>query len=114
MTTRPGMPSSMDFSRRGQPYPEAIARLREIRDSLAVTEPAAAPARAEFERVDALDQEALDAAVEADVRAAYAGREGEMIWTETDGIAERMTAREMFDSFERDLDDFEALKICVG
>lgn len=29
-------------------------------------------------------------------------------------IAQRMTAREMFDSFERDLDDFEALKICAG
>ncbi len=64
--------------------------------------------------MDALDQDALDAAVEADVRAAYEGREDELIWTETDGIAERMTAREMFDSFERDAEDLEALKICVG
>ena len=31
-----------------------------------------------------------------------------------DGIAQRMTARERFDSFERDLDDFEALRVCVG
>ena len=30
-----------------------------------------------------------------------------------DGV-QRMTMCEMFDSFERDLDDFEALKICVG
>ncbi len=29
-------------------------------------------------------------------------------------IAQRMTAREMFDGFERDLDDFEALRVCVG
>ena len=36
-------------------------------------------------------------------------------WTEADdGIAERMTVAEMFDSFERDLEDLEALKVCVG
>ncbi len=97
--------------------PEAIARLRQIRDSLAVTEPQAPPARAEAERVDALadNQEALDAAVEADVRAAYEGRGDEPIWTEADdGTAARMTADEMFESFERDAADFEALKVCVG
>ena len=31
-----------------------------------------------------------------------------------DGTAARMTAREMFESFERDAADFETLKICVG
>ena len=71
------------------------------------------PVFARAEPRDVVDD--LDAAVEAEVRAAYEGREGEMIWTEAeDGIAERMTAREMFDGFERDLDDFEALKVCVG
>ncbi len=97
--------------------PEAIARLRHIRDSLAVTEPQAPVARAEFERVDALAdrQDELDAALEADVRSAYEGRMDEMIWTEgDDGIAARMTAAEMFDSFERDAADLEALKVCVG
>ena len=97
--------------------PEAIARLRQIRDSLAVTEPQAPVARAEFERVDALAdrQDDLDAALEADVRAAYEGRMDEMIWTEADdGIAARMTAAEMFDSFERDAANLDALKVCVG
>ena len=57
----------------------------------------------------------LDAAVEADVRAAYEGRDAERIWTEADdGTAKRMSIGEMFDSFERDLDNFEALKVCVG
>ncbi len=82
-----------------------------------MTGPQAPVARAEFERVDALAdrQDELDAALEADVRAAYEGRMDEMIWTEADdGIAERMTARQMFVSFERDLEDFEALKVCVG
>ncbi len=30
-----------------------------------------------------------------------------------DGV-QRMTAREMFESFERDAADLEALKVCVG
>ena len=97
--------------------PEAIARLRAIRDSLAVTEPQAPVARAEFERVDALAerQDELDAAVEAEVRAAYEGRGDEMIWTEADdGLAARMTVDDMLNGFERDLEDFEALKVCVG
>ena len=38
----------------------------------------------------------------------------EVILIETEEGVQRMTEREMFDSFERDLDDFEALKICVG
>ncbi len=35
-----------------------------------------------------------------------------MIETE-DGV-QRMTMCEMFDDLERDLEDFEALKVCVG
>ncbi len=36
-------------------------------------------------------------------------------WLEADdGVAERTTVGKMFDSFERDLEDFEALKVCVG
>ena len=97
--------------------PEAIAKLRQMRDSLAVTEPQAPPARAEAARVESLadHREALDAAVEADVRGAYEGRGDEPIWTEADdGTAARMTARAMFETFERDAADFEALKVCVG
>ncbi len=37
-----------------------------------------------------------------------------MILIEDEYGVQRMTMCEMFDSFERDLDDFEALKICVG
>ena len=32
----------------------------------------------------------------------------------TSAIAERITVGKMFNSFERDLEDFEALKVCVG
>ena len=37
-----------------------------------------------------------------------------VILIETEDGVQRMTAREMFDSFERDVVNFEALKVCVG
>ncbi len=39
--------------------------------------------------------------------------DGVILIEDEDGV-QRMTAREMFDSFERDAEDLEALKICVG
>jgi hypothetical protein len=36
-----------------------------------------------------------------------------LVIEDEDGV-QRMTMYEMFDSFERDLDDFGALKVCVG
>ena len=41
-------------------------------------------------------------------------RADEVILIETEDEVQRTTVREKFDSFERDLDDFEALKVCVG
>ncbi len=73
--------------------PKAIAGLREIRDSIGAVEPQAPVARAGAARVEVLAdrQEALDAAVEADVRAAYEGREDDFIWLEADyGVAKRV------------------------
>ncbi len=47
--------------------------------------------------------------------AAYEGSWDEALWLETDdGTASRMTAREMFKSFERNAANLDALKICVG
>ncbi len=37
-----------------------------------------------------------------------------MILIETEEGVQRMTVREMFDSFERDAADLEALRVCVG
>ncbi len=36
------------------------------------------------------------------------------ILIETDDRVQRMTVREMFESFDRYLEDFEALNVCVG
>ena len=33
---------------------------------------------------------------------------------DADGVAERTTIGRMFESFERDVEEFEALKVCVG
>ena len=37
-----------------------------------------------------------------------------MILIEGEDGVQRMTAREMFESFDRDAADLEALKVCVG
>ncbi len=41
-------------------------------------------------------------------------RPDKVILIEDENGVQRMTAVEMFDSFERDAADFEALKVCVG
>lgn len=60
------------------------------------------------------DTAPVDAAIEADVRRIYAERGGDEILIEGEGGFERMTADEMFDSFERDAADLDALRVCVG
>ena len=51
---------------------------------------------------------------EAEMRAAYAGREDEVITFETETGLERMTVRQMLDEFEGDEADLDALRVCVG
>ena len=41
-------------------------------------------------------------------------RTDEMILIETGGGVQRMTVCDVLDSFERDLEGFEVLKVCVG
>ena len=41
-------------------------------------------------------------------------RSDEVILIETGDGVQRMTVCDMLDSFERNLEDFEALKVCVG
>ncbi len=58
--------------------------------------------------------EGLDAALEALVRRSLPDGSDEVILVETGDGVQRMTARDMLDSFERALEGFEVLKVCVG
>ena len=42
------------------------------------------------------------------------GNGDQNILIEGENGVQRLTARAMFESFDRDLDDFEALRVCVG
>jgi len=57
------------------------------------------------------DTEALDDALEAEVRQIFEGREGEFVVVD-DG--QPITIREMFSGFERDVNDIDGLRICAG
>ena len=48
------------------------------------------------------------------VRRTLEERPDEVILIETEDGVQRRTVCKMFDSFERDADDLEALKVCVG
>ncbi len=56
----------------------------------------------------------LDAALKSNVRRVADRSPDEVILIETEDGVERMTLRVIFYDFERDLDDFEALKVCLG
>lgn len=100
-----------DFAERARGLAEAVV----ARDAVAAVDQAkAARAAAEAEDVRTLAAaDDADLIVEEQVRAAYRGREDEVVLFETAEGMERQSIREMFEEFDRNMDDFAALEICA-
>ncbi len=70
--------------------------------------------KARHQSRDRWNLDGLDAALESVGVAPCLERPDKAILIETEDGVQRMTVREMFDSFERDAVNFEALKVGVG
>ncbi len=70
--------------------------------------------KARHQSRDRLNLDDLDAALEVGMRRSPDERPDGVILIEGEDGVQHMAAREMFESFERDAADLEALKVCVG
>ncbi len=70
--------------------------------------------RARDQSRDRWNLDNLDAALEVGVRRSPEEKPDEAILIETEGGVQRMRLCKMLDDLERDLENFEALRVCVG